>query len=369
LDGKKGPLDLVREVMASGMCTGCGICVGLCPYIKTAGERVAFVHQCGLEEGNCYRSCPRTPTDWAELDRAVFDREREDCLLGNYREILFARAGAGDVAGKGQYGGVVTALAAFLLEEGEVAGAVLTGGPAGEMPRPVLARCRDEVLACAGSHYSASPSLAALNRAARQGVERLAVVGRPCQVLAVRKMQGLRNPTPNNLSAQKVKFLVGLFCFWSLDTGIYSFMRARAGDRRIVRADITPEAMALDTGSGVVNFPVEEVRPFVRPACRLCFDPTSEFADVAVGSTEYDPDWNTLIVRSAKGREIVDAAREGGIIETRPYPPERLPLLRKAVRNKKLRVLAAMENGEAGSYLELSDGYAHVLKQEGGSGR
>ncbi|MGB9804936.1 MAG: hypothetical protein ACPLUI_14125, partial [Desulfofundulus sp.] len=68
---KKGALDLKQEVMDSGACTRCGLCAGLCPYIKAVGERVALVYPCGLEEGNCYRLCPRTPTDWEQIDRSV----------------------------------------------------------------------------------------------------------------------------------------------------------------------------------------------------------------------------------------------------------------------------------------------------------
>ena len=98
---ERGPLALRREVMDSGLCTGCGLCVGLCPYIDSPGERIAFVHQCALAEGNCYRFCPRTLTDWAELGRAVFGRKRDDCLLGSYRAILLARAGDGQVAARG----------------------------------------------------------------------------------------------------------------------------------------------------------------------------------------------------------------------------------------------------------------------------
>jgi hypothetical protein len=141
----------------------------------------------------------------------------------------------------------------------------------------------------------------------------------------------------------------------------------RAGDRGITRVDVPPEVLALATGSGVVNIPVEEVRAFVRPACRLCFDPTSEFADVAVGSTEQDPAWNTLVVRTARGRDLVGATRAAGVIETRPYPAERLPLLRRAVRNKKLRVLADPAAGDARSYVGLNPACAQALQEEGGA--
>lgn len=363
---KKGSLDLKQEVMDSGACARCGLCAGLCPYIKAAGERVALVHPCGLEEGNCYRLCPRTSTDWEQMDKRVFGRERVDHVLGNHREIVFARSLQMDAAEKGQYGGVVSALAAFLLEQGRVSGAVLAGGPAGEAPRAVVATNRDEVLACAGSRYSASPTLSAVHRAVKEGINSLAVVGRPCQVLALRKMQGLEDGPGYPPAVDKVEFVIGLFCFWSLETGIYDLLNRKAGGQRILKVDIPQDFLTITTASGSANIPVDEVRPLIRPACRLCFDPTSEFADVSVGSTEYDPRWNTLIVRSAKGKEIVDAARARGIIETRAYPEERLPLLYQAVRNKKLRVLQALESGQGAGYLQLTGQYREALQRERG---
>ncbi len=366
MDRTKGSLELKQEVMDSGVCARCGLCAELCPYIKAVGERVALVYPCGLEEGNCYRLCPRTPTDWEQIDRSVFNRERVDHVLGNHLEILFARSLQDDAAEKGQYGGVVSALAAYLLEQGRVSGAVLAGGPAGETPQAVVATSRGEVLACAGSHYSAAPTLSAVHRAVKEGMDSLAVVGRPCQVLALRKMQGLKD-APGYLPAKdKVEFIIGLFCFWSLETEIYDLLSRRAGGQKILKVDIPQDFLTITTESGSTNIPIEEVRPFIRPTCQLCFDPTSEFADVSVGSTEYDPQWNTLIVRSTKGKEIVDAARAEGIIETKAYPDERLPLLYQAVRNKKLRVLQALESGQEAGYLRLTDQYRENLKRERG---
>lgn len=366
MDKKKGCLELQQEVMNTDVCTRCGLCVGLCPYIKTVAERVALVHPCGLEEGNCYRICPRTPTNWAELDQEVFQKEREDHELGNYQEIAFARSLQQEVAQKGQYGGVVSALTSFLLEKEMASGAVLAGGPAGEPPFPLVAGIREEVLACAGSRYSAAPTLAALHQAFKEGVKSLVVVGRPCQVLAVRKLQGLEELPGYIGSKDKIAFVIGLFCFWSLETGIYDFIRSKAGGQKVLKVDIPREYLTVTTESEEINIPIDEVRPFIRQTCASCFDPTAEFADISVGSTEYDPGWNTLIVRSARGKELVEAACSAGIIETKLYPSERLPLLREAVRNKKIRVLETREAGAGAGYLELSEGYRGALGKERG---
>jgi coenzyme F420 hydrogenase subunit beta len=134
--------------------------------------------------------------------------------------------------------------------------------------------------------------------------------------------------------------------------------------------DIPKEGgVVFSVNGGAVRVPLDQVRPYIRPACQHCFDPTAEWADLSVGSTEYDPDWNTLVARTARGQALVDGAVAVGALEVKPYPTERLPILRQAVLGKKLRVLAALEAGRAeAAYLRLSPERRAALRPEAGAG-
>lgn len=335
----KGPGDLKKEVLDSGLCTACGMCVGMCPYIKTIKEKIVIIQSCGLKEGNCYRVCPRTGVDVAELDRFVFGRERADQALGVNRGIYFARACDPATARAGQYGGVVSSLMAFAVGQGLIEGAVMAGGTALN-PEPVLAKTGHKVLSCSGSRYTAVPTLKALNGAAREGVCKAGVVGRPCQVAAVRKGQWIeRRDSGPGIPFAGVDLVIGLFCFWSLKPDFYGYLEEMAAGEEILRVDIPLEGLTVTTARGSEVRPVEGIRPYIKDSCHACIDSTSEWADLSVGSTEYDPSWNTLVVRTEAGRALVDRAAERGVIDLKPYPEERLPLLRKAALNKKMRVL------------------------------
>ncbi len=350
------------EVLEKNLCTGCGMCVGMCPYIKTVDERVAVIHPCGLEDGNCYRVCPRTETNLSRLDRQVFGVERDDPVLGKHTALLFARAKDERIAGAGQYGGTVSALTIFALEQGVIDAAVLTQGNGGSYSTPWIARSREEILACGGSKYSACPTMTGFHRAVREGSRRTGVVGRPCQVTAVRKMQGLAggNGVPH-LPEGSVSLVIGIFCFWALAPGFYHWLATQVDPRQVLGVDIPLEGLEVRTTGGVHRWPVDEVRPFIRPTCLQCFDSTAEFADVSVGSTEHDPRWNTLVVRSERGAELVKRAQRAGAIKVKPYPPERVPVLRQAVLNKKLRVLRSQEEGQA-AYLQMDETYREQIR-------
>jgi len=361
-----GPVELKTQVQNRNMCTACGACASLCPYIYAVREKVAVIYPCGLAEGNCYRVCPRTPTDLGELDRQVFGASRADHVLGEHSAIYYSRAQDSEISARAQYGGTVTALLAFLLQQGRIDAALAVRRNGAALSEPAVAATAEDLLACAGSKYSACPSLSALPQAVREGRRRLAVVGRPCQVTALRKMQGLAQEQQfSRLPAAKLDlFVIGLFCFWALTPGFYGFLAEKAGPEEIWKVDIPVEGLKITFTSGKeLLVPVDEVRPFIRPACLECFDPTAELADVSVGSTEFDPAWNTLIVRTSAGRTLVEEARAAGVIELRPYPEERLSILRRAVLQKKLRVLnAQQENG----YLRLPGEYRQQLLLSGG---
>lgn len=334
---------LINEVLDPGLCSGCGACVGYCPYIKSFGERVAVIHECKICEGACYRVCPRASTKYKDLRQNIFNSSRTDTdpVIGAHDDIYFARAVDETIRSRGQYGGVVTALSIFALNQGFFDCALMTGGGyAGA--KPFITTSAGEMLDCAGSKYTAAPTLGLFQEAVKQGYKKIGVAGRPCQVTAARKMQQVPE-----INGDRISFIIGLFCMGSFSPEFYQFMKERQLDK-YEKMDIPGDVQFSGT-KGKVNVPLEDIRKYIRLSCLICYDPLSELADISVGSTEYDNGWNTLITRTTKGSRLVREAVKNNIIEIRPYPEERLPLLKKAVFDKKKRVL---ERPDA-SYLDL----------------
>jgi coenzyme F420 hydrogenase subunit beta len=337
----KGCRELQSEVLARDLCTLCGACVGMCPYLVAYRGRIVALDECDLRQGRCYVFCPRTSLDLDLLSQTVFGVPYAADALGTVQEIAMARATDEGIRSKAQFGGTVTALVSFALEQGLIDSAVLTASDENILPSGTLVCNAPQVRDCARSNFVAAPTLAAFNREAETDIQSIGVVATPCQALALAKMRA--SPLENRNNIDKLKLVIGLFCTWALRyEELARLLAGRVPLEQIVKFDIPPppaNILHVFTDSRRIDISLDEVRPFIRPTCNVCIDMTAEFADVSVGAAEGASGWNTLIVRSDAGRELVEAARAKGVIETVPLPEEKLAHLKEASLLKKKRGL------------------------------
>lgn len=341
----KGPKALREEVLDKGLCTVCGMCLGLCPYLEEMEENVAFISDCRGDQGRCYAICPRTETDLDALRKLHVPDRQTDFVLGPHESVWMARAKKEEVRRRAQYGGTVTALALFGLDTGRIDAALLTGwSPDPETPhlsRPLVARSLEQVLSASGSKYTASPTLKVLDRLVKEHANRVLVVGRPCQVLALRKRMQIDDST---FPGERIALVLGLFCMWSLSYRDFEKMiEPLTGASKLKRIDVPKGRFLVETDRDSLALDHDAVRSRSRLTCQSCYDFTSELADLSVGSTEWKDDWNSLIVRTEAGRTFLEDAVESGWLEIEPFPDERLRLLKQASFNKKQRVLEQLE--------------------------
>jgi coenzyme F420 hydrogenase subunit beta len=332
-----GPQRLIAEVLATDLCSGCGACVGLCPYFTSFQGRTLNLDPCDKEEGRCFLFCPRTELDLDALSQKRFGVPYGDDSIGTHREIYSSRASA---PGKYQAGGTVTSLLEFLFDRQMIDAAALTTAD-NVLPVADLVTDKAGVRRASGSKYSAAPTLSALSRASREGYARVAVVGTPCQVTAAAKMTASHGVEKN--PGDTVSYVIGLFCTWGLDyRKLSEYLSGRVDIRDIIGFDIPPppaELFVVETTKGRLTFPLSEIRPFVKESCKNCIDMTSEFADVSVGVMEDDPTQNLLIVRTKKGEDLVKEAAEAGVIRVNTIADAGLTHLRESALTKKKRAL------------------------------
>lgn len=349
----KGSEDLQKIVLDQGLCTACGVCTNLCPYIDMVKGKAVIVEPCGLKEGKCYDFCPRTYIDLSSLDKKIFGSFRKDLAIGSNVSVVKARTMDEEIRSIAQYGGVVSAFMAYALEGGELDAAVLTKSYDRINPKPTIVRNREEVLGCAGSKYIVCPTVSEVVEAIKQGIGKIGFVGTPCQVTAVRKMQ-----TSNfEIGADRIGLVIGMFCTWALSPDSHEYIKNFVGPSNVVKLDVPPppaNVFVIRTEAKRVEVPLDDIRGFIIPSCNLCFDMTSEFADISVGAVEGEEGWNTVIVRTELGKKFFQRAKDTGIIETAPLEKEKFDHLRDASLSRKRRVLREIESKKI-SYLTIRE--------------
>jgi coenzyme F420 hydrogenase subunit beta len=349
--------DLYREVVTSGLCTGCAGCIIACPhdvlhYDDTGGVyRPWKVEEDGGPEDcthgirgctMCTRACPRF-RDWErEIDGYLFGRpRREDEVAGVCPEVVLARATDPAVLEAGQDGGLVSALLIWALEHDVVDAALVSSleGDGGSWRAvPAVARTRDEVLAAAGSRYTYSANTLAYPAAVESGAERIALVGMSCQA----SVPAVMSTRKTGKVARRLALSIGLLCSKTFDDSIFEeLFEARYGLARasITKINIKGVFQIWTTDGEYHEVPLKEGHAWTREGCKMCPDFAAEHADISTGGIGAFGDWTLAVVRTERGRQIMSGMQSDGVVEVRPGEddPGALALLERLSRASRRR--------------------------------
>ena len=369
-----GQKELQERVLHNDLCTGCGACVGLCPYQASYNDNTVILHHCDMKAGRCYAFCPRTPTDLETLRKTSFDEADLTSEIGAVKGFYITRATDEQTRKNAQHGGTVTALIALALEEGIIDTAVVAETRENFLPNGVSVKAPYEVKKRGKSKFVVSPTVAEFNRAARGESNKIGVVATPCQALALAKMR-LKPIPADDSNIDKLGLVIGLFCGWALSwRKIVGLLREKTDLNTLTGMDIPPSkyrSIEVYTKNGTIEIPLDDVNPCIREACLYCSDMTAEFSDISVGSARLTEgwkearSWNQVIVRTQIGHELMERARSRGALESRDVPEENLDKLKKASVNKKKMAVKnlAEKSGSSGNllYLDSSDPVLRTL--------
>ena len=324
---------LLKEVIDPGLCVACGACVSLCPYLVFHDGKVVCTDVCEREDGRCYEVCPKVPTKLSDASGPP---------LGHLQSLYRTRATVDLWKQTGQYGGTVSALIHCALQEGMISRAVLTSKDGAGGPHGIVAMSPEEVSACGGSRYVGGGCLSVFNREAKRNAAPTGLVALPCQATALRKMRASALTHEEHLGS--ISLVVGLFCTWALDyRSFVRFLKGEGIGPEIRKYDIPPppaNVLQIAEAGTIREFPLDRIRPLAMEGCASCPDMTAEQADISVGALEGDTGWNTVIVRTDLGRELLERASGRGIVEMAEMPSSNWSHLEEASMAKRARGLA-----------------------------
>jgi coenzyme F420 hydrogenase subunit beta len=314
---------LLARAMTNALCTRCGTCVGL-----SAGQ-VAFEEREGrhlprivgtLTEEMARRlwsGCSARDVPFPALQEFVFGKGASgDAYLGHAPLLAIGHATAEEVRRQGASGGLLTAILLWLLERGEIQGAVVTGmdPQAPWRPRTFIATQPSELRDAAQSKYVITSVNEILGEIQRFPGD-LAYVGLPCQVHSLRKLQQAGDP-----AVRRVKWVLGPYCGNTLHFSSIRSLLAAYGvrDYREIaslrfRDGEWPGHLRIRLHSGrlleMPKFHANYLIPFhIMKRCLWCTDLTNEFTDISGGDA-----WSPVYEARGKGFSLVLGRSERGI--------------------------------------------------------
>jgi coenzyme F420 hydrogenase subunit beta len=201
--------------------------------------------------------------------------------------------------------------------------AVVAGRDTFWRPKPTVVTNYEQLVANSGTKYTPSPTLLGVRSAIEEfGKERLGVVGTPCQIKAIRRIQ--TSPLGSRRLAEAVSLSIGLFCMesYSYDSLVRRYFAMKGVDPlTVTKVGIKKGSFIAWAGDGeVLHVPLKDIDEYVRQSCRQCDDFTSEYADISVGAIGSPNGYSTIIARTGKGLELVKKAENAGYLEIRELP-------------------------------------------------
>jgi len=316
--------NLTDDVVDQDRCVACGTCDAVCPInvIKMENFVPILVGNC-IECGICYNNCPRTDFDDEKLEESIHGRTRNEgeALTGVYTEVYAAKAVPSDIKERAQDGGVVTALLSQFLDDGGEA--VIVAGLDEDqpwLPKPTIAKTRDEVVKAAGTKYTPSPTLVGLKKAVKEEkLGKVAVVGTPCQMRGLTRMT--IGPMKNVKYRDSVDLKVGLFCMetFNHDSFVDYLGENEVDPAQVTKFEIKKGRFYAHAGEERLHRArLKKVKKLIRSCCSQCDDFSSEYADISVGNVASPPGYSTVLVRTEKGKIALNSAIKSGLIEAEP---------------------------------------------------
>jgi len=245
----------------------------------------------------CQQVCPQISEDTAITEEYIFGRSASDSKIGTVRDAFISFSADKDIRSNSSSGGMVTALAKYLLSRGLVTHIVLTrmkktNPLQGEV---FISDNAKDIVKAANSKYCPIP----VNEISREINElpdtaKICYIGLPCQILGLRKAERI-SPKLHD----KIKFVIGLICgrnFSQLATSC--FLRSIGKDEKDIKeifyrsGEYPGFFQVVLKDNDIIKVPYRNRKAmggifssafFTPVSCEICVDHFARFADITCG--------------------------------------------------------------------------------------
>ena len=305
--------NLKARVIDTALCSRCLTCVAICPSgLRVSAEDNVEFPDCDencFDCGACVRVCPR------------FDYEPKSGM-GDYIEFTAGQS----KRFKGQDGAMATELIFSAIDMGMIDRGLFVDRD--ERWKTDIFHVRDreqlESLPLGGTKYTFADVLPELKKAVTFTARGVGVVGTPCMVSGVRKLQ-----EEYPVFREKVKLVVGLFCTENFHHNeLTRYLQEKGVDfSKLVKTDITKGKFIATMTDDEVKFKVKDLEELLPCGCNVCTDFTAVESDASVGSVGSKKGFSTVVVRTGAAKKVMDYIRLKGHAAFDEGKPEELTFL------------------------------------------
>ncbi|NHI93075.1 MAG: coenzyme F420 hydrogenase [Candidatus Lokiarchaeota archaeon] len=321
--------DLIQEVHLRGICGQCGGCVNFCSAneivaieMKEDGPPIYVNKDNCLHCGICYLICPQIHV----LDEALYQKFNWKAPIGHWQKVLSIQASSQEIRNRATDGGVITGILNYLLEYNLIDGALVCKKKGPFQRESFFATTKEDLIEAEGSKFDFSsgtnqlskyttftPTISGLKKVLDLDRTKIAVVGVPCQIHSIRKMQELKI-----LPAHVIKYALGLFCYENFtfdEIGREKIEKKfNFSFENIIKMNLKDKVMFYFKDGSQINVSFEDMEEYMRPACSACGDFSNVFSDIAFGGLGSPDGYTTTMIRTNTGQKIYDGALKNGFI-------------------------------------------------------
>jgi len=354
-------VDLLANVVEANLCTGCGICEAISGRDQVRME----IDPAGFYRPQVLQANPKVWQEIKELCPGIavrqdmnLDANRLERLWGPVQSARVGHSTDETVRWQASSGGALSAVLIYLLETGQVEHVAHVGvGESGPFLATVhKSHTRAQVLKNAGSRYVPTAPLVSLAELLREDRARVAFMGKPCDIAALRAY-GKLNPEVE----QRIIFHLSFFC-----AGVPSMLatddlvRALGVERSQIRRfryrgfGWPGRATAIDLSGREYSMSYEDswgriLGPRLQFRCKICPDGIGELADLVCGDAWYTvdghpsfeerPGRSLILARTGKGRRLLEEAESAGYLQTERFDLGELEVIQPYQKNRRQAIV------------------------------
>ncbi len=322
-------INKLSDIVENKLCLGCGLCQSIAGKnkIKVVMTKEGCLEPRQIKPINkkifhkILLTCPgiliRGPKN--NLKKNNF---KEDLIWGRYLDLFYSYSKNSYIRYISSTGGVLNSIAIYLLESKQVDCIIHTSASKNKPMRNIfkISYTKKEIIDGTSSRYGPSPSLEKIISFLDKNIN-FAYIGKPCDISAIKNLEKIDPRVKKNC-----KFLLSLVC-----GGIPALIKSKEAlkKNKIKESDLSLFRYRGHGNPGDLTIKTKNNKQFsekynefwgdennwkVLDRCKICPDAIGESADIVALDvwpnampSGNDKGFNGLIVRTLKGKKIIDS--------------------------------------------------------------